>query len=614
MRVCIVSASGQNVFFDELLGALGTALEEQGIHIESAVDHFPAVEEIHAYLFVPHEYLPLTQMEVHPTEAQLSRSVALCTEQPGTSYFEEGLRGATNAGAVIDINPAGVAELRRRGVAARRLQLGYVASWDHWHGDQTSTRPWDVIFLGGYTPRRGAALARCGHVLADHRPALYLTETRTPHTAKSSTFLSGATKWEHLANSKTIVNIHRSGLAYLEWQRIIEAMANGCVVVTEHSLGVTPLIPGEHYLSTAVEGLPATLRALLDDPGRLATIREAAYRTLRDELPLSASIHVLADALEEVSRASVSGVAHETPNPVPAPRELTHDPEYMKVLSEPRGLDTIRMALDDLAASQGVLERRLDAAPDATQRDQVETYASSAPAARVSVILTTRNRANWLGETIESVALSTLDSAELVVVDGASTDGSLDVARRELERYPWLPTTIVARPANGSIGDARNTGLEHARGEFVFFLDAGTTLYRHGLERLVLMLDHDREASLSYGLLEIFDSEGSRDLRNWLAWDPRELRFGYFVGGMAMIRRAALETVGCYPDDPRLSGWEDFALCCEFAERGWRGAQVREILGRKRYGMTPTTHAADRAPRSVWRELLDRYPVLTTDQ
>ena len=97
-RVCIVSASEQNVFFDELLTALEGALARAGIATSCAVDHFPRLEDGVAFLFVPHEYIPLTMPEAHPSAGQLKRSVALCTEQPGTAWFDDAAAVAAQRG------------------------------------------------------------------------------------------------------------------------------------------------------------------------------------------------------------------------------------------------------------------------------------------------------------------------------------------------------------------------------------------------------------------------------------------------------------------------------------------------------------------------------------
>ena len=82
-----------------------------------------------------------------------------------------------------------------------------------------------------------------------------LFETDVPHTEASPHFFSGDRKWDHLASSKMIVNLHRSALGYCEWQRVVGAMTNGCVVVTEHSLGMAPLVPGEHFINESCDAL-----------------------------------------------------------------------------------------------------------------------------------------------------------------------------------------------------------------------------------------------------------------------------------------------------------------------------------------------------------------------
>jgi Glycosyl transferase family 2 len=612
-RACVVSASGQNVFFEEMLAAFETALAASGVQIERSVDHFPAFEDGVAYLFVPHEFLPLTQPSAHPSDAHLRRSVALCTEQPGTQWFEEAAGVAARAGRAIDINPEGTAELRRRGVSAETLQLGYVPEWDHWQGDEARDRPFDLTFMGGYTPRRAGALASCAHVLMDRRAALHLFDTRVPHTGESEAFFSGARKWEHLASSKAIVNIHRSPLAYLEWQRIIGAIENGCVVVTEHSLGAAPLQPGVHYVSTDLDGLPATVRALLDDPARLAEIRRTAYTTLREELPLSASIHVLADALDEVSRASVAGLQQGSVAPRPAPLRTVPPAEYERMAMQRTETDVARMALKQVVMAQKALERRLDQAGGPEPSVDVEHHGPAVESPRVSVVVTLHNYANVVGEAIRSVALSSYEDLELVVVEDASTDDSLDVTRRTLSEHPWLTASVVSCQPNRGLAGARNLGVEHARGSYVFILDADNLVHRHALERLAGALDEEPEAAFAYGILEVFDHLGPRDLMSWLAWDPHHFRYGNYVDAMAMIRRSALLEAGGYTTDPRLYGWEDFDLWCGFADRGWWGRLVPEILGRYRSSLHSMISITDIDASSPWSALLERHPSLTRE-
>ena len=322
-----------------------------------------------AYLFVPHEYLPLTMQGSHPSSAQLQRSIALCTEQPGTAWFEDAAAVAASAAGAIDINREGTAELRRRGIRADTLQLGYVPEWDRWHGDENSARPLDFTFMGGYTQRRAAALASCAPVLAGRPTAIHLFDTTIPHTSESSSFFSGDRKWDHLRSSKVILNVHRSPLAYLEWQRVIGAMVNGCVVLSEHSLGTEPLVPGEHFISTSAAGIPAVLRALLDDESLLASVRREAYEILRDQLPLDDEISLLVDALEHASQTDIGVSPRGRLQPFARPRPPVRAPAEPVRLAERRTeMDVVRMALKHLVTSQEALRRELRHGEDSPGR------------------------------------------------------------------------------------------------------------------------------------------------------------------------------------------------------------------------------------------------------
>jgi hypothetical protein len=605
-RVCIVSASRQNVFFGELLDAVAGALTSAGLTVERALDHFPEPEPDLTYLFVPHEYTPLVLDTAQPTELHLRRTVALCTEQPGTQWFDLTAELAGRAGAVVDINPLGAAELRRRGIEARVLQLGYVAGWDCWHGDESVERPVDVTFMGGHTRRRAKAIARCGRALAGRRTELLLVESQVPHQADTAHYLSGDAKWRALAQAKLIVNVHRGELGYLEWQRVVEAIANGCVVVTEHSLGFEPLVPGEHFISATCDGLPAALEALLANPGEVARIRQAAYRFLVDELPITETIGPLVEALEIAAATPFEpGVGIRT---VPAPRELQMPPTLAaKFMEANSDLDVLRMATKELLLGQRELSRQVaELSSPGRRRDRIERHGADPQIPRVSVVLTVHNYADVVGEAIESVADSDFEAHELVIVEDASTDGSLEAIRAALRRCPWVPATVIARGRNGGLPAARNLGVEHSRGEYVFILDADNTIYPHALRRLVDTLDENPEARFAYGIIETFGASGPNGLMSWLGWDPARLGWGNFVDAMALVRRSAILTVGGYTTDRRLYGWEDFALWCAFADRRWWGIRVPEILARYRTGhsMISITNIDAKA---AWSALLERY-------
>ena len=611
-RLCLVQASNQNVFFAEMLEAIGEALESRGHEVVRSYDCFPRPEEDLVYLYVPHEYHPLVWPDAAPTPVQRKRTVALCTEQPGTQWFEEAAAIAAECGAAIDINELGVRELRRRGVDARFMRLGYVPSWDHWHGDESVERPIDVTFQGGYTARRAQALARCAPVLTERTSSLHVFETHMPHKADDPHFLSGARKWEALRRSKVIVNVHRQPLAYVEWQRLVGAMANGCVVLTEHCLGFDPLVPNEHFVAAAFDHLQDALDALLRDPAGLADIRQAAYALWRDRHPLSESVGVLSETLSELAAEPLVRrlVEHPTPFPRPKPAAPPRLP-YDKQDALPSDDEMMRAALKQLVLEQRQLKRALARLQASDAEDRVvdsPAFASADP--RVSVVVTVYNYADVVGEAIRSVAASDCERLELIVVDDASGDDSIAAVERALRRVPWLPARLIARAQNGGLGAARNTAIAAARGEYVFILDADNMVYPRAFSKLAAALDDHPEAAFAYPILEAFDDAGPRDLISWLGWDTDRLRFGNFVDAMAMMRREVVLEVGGYTTDHTIYGWEDFDLWCSFADRGLRGQLVPEMLGRYRQALHSMIQITNIDVSAVWTALLARHPSL----
>jgi len=95
-------------------------------------------------------------------------------------------------------------------------------------------------------------------------------------------------------------------------------------------------------------------------------------------------------------------------------------------------------------------------------------------------------------------------------------------------------------------------------------------------------MDDTPTAAFAYGIIEQFGTDGPSGLMSYVGWDPGRLRYGNFVDAMAMVRRRSVLEVGGYVTDPRLYGWEDFALWCTFADRGWEGVRVPEIVARYR--------------------------------
>ena len=201
-----------------------------------------------------------------------------------------------------------------------------------------------------------------------------------------------------------------------------------------------------------------------------------------------------------------------------------------------------------------------------------------------------------------------MPDVELIAVDDASADGSVEAIRDACAEAPWLSTKLVRRSVNSGLPAAsRNLALEHARGDLVFILDADNSVLPQGLAKLTTALDDDLDAAFAYGIIEKFDAGGPIGLESWLDWDPERLRHGNYIDAMAMIRRPALEAVGGYPTQSALAGWEDFGLWLAMAEAGMRGIRVPDFIGRYRVLQHSMLSVTNIDQSTAWNVLMRNY-------
>jgi GT2 family glycosyltransferase len=117
--------------------------------------------------------------------------------------------------------------------------------------------------------------------------------------------------------------------------------------------------------------------------------------------------------------------------------------------------------------------------------------AHAPPIVPVSVVIPTYNRSAFTVLAVESVLDQSVAPQEIIVVD----DGSTDETPTALERFQGLIRYV--RRSNGGIARARNTGIGHARGRYVAFLDSDDLWAPRRLQRMVEELPRGRREGAS---------------------------------------------------------------------------------------------------------------------
>ncbi len=500
---------------------------------------------------------------------------------------------APRGGAVFDINRFAIRAFQRAGIAAHHLQLGWSPLWDHLRERE---RDIDVLFMGCITDRRARALAHYARTFSRRRIELLLSDNSRPNWSQSQSFRTDERKWDLLGRAKVLINIHQDEAPYFEWLRIVQAISNGAVVVSEHSVDHAPLVPGKHLLMGDWQSLHLLTEMLLEDGDRWWRMQTAAYELARHELTLSPGVRALISAAARIAATEAVPDAANRFFTQPQP-----DPASMPVFDEPDGPPSpslgdhnaamIRRALKDVRLEL-LEQRRRDARlrleqgrdrplPESELVARSLGYAATVPT--VSVLTALYNHSTHVTQALDSAARSLDCAFELIVVDDGSTDDSLATVRHWLADHQELSMLVIRHPVNRGLGQARNSALAWARAPFSFVLDADNEVYPHCFTRLVAALEAEPDAGFAYGTLESFSGSETLGLMNELPWEPSRLRRGNYIDAMAMIRTSLLrEELGGYTVDHRLHGWEDFELWCRIATRGQRAIRVPEILARYR--------------------------------
>lgn len=118
---------------------------------------------------------------------------------------------------------------------------------------------------------------------------------------------------------------------------------------------------------------------------------------------------------------------------------------------------------------------------------------------RLSVVIPVYNVAEYLGKCIESVLASEYDDYEIILVDDGATDGICpELCDRYAQEHP--ERILVIHQQNQGLGGARNTGLDAAAGEYVFFVDSDDTLVPRALSVLSREIEKTHADIYSFNL------------------------------------------------------------------------------------------------------------------
>lgn len=158
----------------------------------------------------------------------------------------------------------------------------------------------------------------------------------------------------------------------------------------------------------------------------------------------------------------------------------------------------------------------------------------------VTIVTPSYNQAKFLEKTIQSVLAQDYPNIEYLVVDGASTDGSVEIIHRYADRLAWW----VSEKDSGQ-SEAINKGMRRARGEIVGWLNSDDIYLPGAVSAAMAAFQSHPEAGLIYGDALAIDADGKAfNLMRARQYSLTDLMaFNIICQPAAFMRRSVLEDV-----------------------------------------------------------------------
>jgi len=207
---------------------------------------------------------------------------------------------------------------------------------------------------------------------------------------------------------------------------------------------------------------------------------------------------------------------------------------------------------------------------------------------KITIVTVSLNSEKYISTAIESVLLQDYTNIEYIIVDGGSTDGTLEIIKSYGERI----SNVISEPDDG-LYDAMNKGISASTGEIIGFLNSDDFyLDKFVVSKVAQLYREDPNLSVALGNVDFAlpnDIDTSVRVFSSFNFSPWKLRFGLMPPHpSSFVRRSAYNVVGQYSSDYIIAA--DFEWFCRaFLVCNLRYEKINQILVRMRMGGVSTS-------------------------
>ena len=218
---------------------------------------------------------------------------------------------------------------------------------------------------------------------------------------------------------------------------------------------------------------------------------------------------------------------------------------------------------------------------------------------KISIIMGIYNCSKYLQESIKSILNQTYTDWEFIMCDDGSLDNTYEIAKEFEKKYPEK-FIVLKNEKNMGLNYTLNKCIKYATGEYLARQDGDDISLPTRFKKQVEFLDKNSDIGFVSSTMIFFDETGDWGI-NHLAKRPTKMNFisgSPFSHAATMIRKSAMEKVGCYSVDDSLLRVEDYHLWFKLYINGYKGYNIQEPLYKMR-----DNH--DAFKRRTWRNRLN---------
>jgi len=207
---------------------------------------------------------------------------------------------------------------------------------------------------------------------------------------------------------------------------------------------------------------------------------------------------------------------------------------------------------------------------------------------KISIITVVRNAKNTVEQTILSVLNQSYDNIEYIIVDGASTDGTLEIIKNyELGirngEFPNVSFHCISEPDKG-IYDAMNKGIKLSTGEIIGIINADDWLENNALSEVAQLFINDPSVDIYHGLQPVWYNNLCTKI---IGTDSSRLSSGMIEHPTCFVRKNVYENIGLFDCGYSIAADYDFMIRAK--KQGVKFKLVPIILANFRWGGISTT-------------------------